>query len=413
MKKQLILAAIISLAAFGPEGAHGQGFTLIGGRGLPHLNTAWTLAPGQYTLHVFGSSFYKAVVIGGKPPTSDTYWDVQSAMALHYASSKHLEWSAAPVLYQDSHRDKGYNVPDDIFVRLKLGAYGHKVSPLKFGAVVSTRLPVAKDHNVIFEPYSGGGVELGLTGIMSFSPDLLIPENAFNFHLNFGFWHHNDVGKLLTGVSADTTAVLDPTREFLWGAGVAFPSNQFDFTFELYGRLFLVRPPETAYSREDAIYFSPSITYRPRYWAALNVGFDFRLSGNDELTKYINGLKLVHQDLPSYPDWRVNFGARFNLNQTPPPDNKPLFISSNGRLVPRQKSLEKQLTLEKQKTESAEDELEKIRSDRKRMESMLARLRTLLYEGKVEDQDKQNNGGQNNSGETTEKKPGVSEKKEQ
>jgi hypothetical protein len=213
----------------------------------------------------------------------------------------------------------------------------------------------------------------------------LIPENAFNAHLNFGFWHHNDTGKYLVGSKTDSFAVLNPSRALLWGAGFAIPSHQFDFTFEVYGRNFLVRPPVTAYSREDFAYFTPGVAYHPVHWASLNVAFDVRLSPNEQSTQYVAGLGQVNSMLPSYPDWRVRIGGHFALNQPPPPPGqKPLFVNSDGRLVPMHKNLEKQLNEEKRKTETAEEELTQIRTERKRMEAMLTRLRSLLNTGKVE-----------------------------
>ena len=384
MKKFIALAALAATVTLLPTRSHSQAFRLNGGRALPHVHTAWTLPRGQFSLHAFGSSYYQTVVVkkAGALPEATTFWDVQSALALYYASGKHLEWAAKQVIYQDTHRGKGYNVPDDLYLNMKFGSFGSKVSPLKVGLVLNGRIPLGQDHNIIFEPYSGGSVELGLIGAASYSPDLLIPENAFNLHVNLGMWHHNDTGKLLTGAAVDSLPVLTPSQEFLWGAGFAIPTHQFDFSFELYGRMFMTKPPVTAYSREDAIYFSPSVNYRPKHWAALNVGFDFRLTQSKDLTQYIAGLPSINKDLPSYPQWQVNFGATFHLNQAAPPDNRPLFVSANGRLVPRQKSLENQLNVEQRKTENAEEELTKIREERKRMEAMLARLRNLLYDNK-------------------------------
>jgi hypothetical protein len=170
----------------------------------------------------------------------------------------------------------------------------------------------------------------------------------------------------------------------LWGAGFAVPSHQFDFTFEIFGRNFLVRPPVTAYSREDFAYFTPGVTYRPVHWVHLKAAFDVRLSSDQQSTQYVAGLGQVNPALPSYPTWRVRFGARFALNQPPPPPGqKPLFVSANGRMIPMHKNLEKQLNEEKRKTETAEEELSKIRSERKRMEAMLTRLRGLLNNGKT------------------------------
>ncbi len=376
MKKRFTLAALL-LLALGP--AHAQVFRLIGGRGLPHLHSAFTLPRGQFTLHTAGSSSYQTVVVNKNGiPTASTFWNVQAAAGLSFASGKHLEWALTQVIYQDTHRGQGYNIPDDLYLNMKFGSFGSKVSPLKAGFAFSGRFPLGENHNVLFEPYSGGGIEMSLLGMVSYSPDLLLPENAVNLHVNLGYLHHNDLGKRLTGAPNDTIAALKPSQEFLWGAGMAIPTTQFDFTFELYGRMFTAKPPVTAYAREDYMYFSPGVNYRPKHWLALNVGFDFRLTSDKDQTQYLD-LPVVNEDLANYPSWRVNFGAKFHLNQTPPPDNRPLFMTSNGRLVPRQKSLENQLNLEQKKTETAEEELEKIRDERKRMEAMLSRLRSLLY----------------------------------
>ncbi|MEK7727117.1 MAG: hypothetical protein AAB354_01825, partial [candidate division KSB1 bacterium] len=231
MKKFLALAALTATVTLAPTRSHSQAFQLNGGRGLPHVYTAWTLPRGQFTLHTFGSSYYQTVVVRKAGlPEATTFWDVQSALALYFASGKHLEWAAKQIIYQDTHRGKGYNLPDDLYLNMKFGSFGSKVSPLKVGLVFNGRIPLGEDHNIIFEPYSGGSVELGVIGAASYSPDLLIPENAFNLHINLGLWHHNDTGKRLTGSATDSLVVLSPSQEFLWGGGFAIPTNQFDFS---------------------------------------------------------------------------------------------------------------------------------------------------------------------------------------
>ncbi len=385
MKKSSGFAILFVLALSLPAVSHAQAFRLIGGRGLPHLNSAFTLPRGQFTLQTSGSSSYQTVVVNKNgTPTVNTFWNVQAAAGLSFASGKHLEWALTQVIYQDTHRGDGYNIPDDLYLNMKFGSFGSKVSPLKAGFAFSGRIPLGENHNVLFEPYSGGGFELGILGMVSYSPDLLLPENAFNLHLNLGYLHHNDLGKRLTGAATDTIVALSSAQEFLWGGGFAIPTTQFDFTFEFYGRMFTAKPPVTAYAREDFIYFSPGVNYRPKHWLALNAGFDFRLTSDKDQTLYVD-LPVINKDLANYPSWRVNFGAKLHLNQTPPPDNRPLFMTANGRLVPRQKSLENQLNIEQKKTETAEEELEKIRDERKRMEAMLTRLRDLLYNNATSD----------------------------
>jgi hypothetical protein len=132
---------------------------------------------------------------------------------------------------------------------------------------------------------------------------------------------------------------------------------------------------------------------------------DVRISSDRELTHFIPRLNnQINPSLPSFPNWRVRFGAKLALNQPPPPPGqKPLFASSNGRLTTQHKTLEKQLTEERRKTETAEEELSKIRDDRKRMEAMLARLRSLLNYGKTDEQ--QTNGEEAKPEENPEVKP--------
>jgi hypothetical protein len=366
-----------------------QGLFPMGGRGLSNLNAAWVQDRGQFSIHAMATSYYQTAKLPrriGHSPEFATFWDIQAGLATHVSVSRRLELTLAQMLYQDTHHDnKAANFPDDLYFAAKFGSYGGVRSKLRWGLMTGARIPLAQQHNIILENYSAGSVEFGLLGLASFSKDVLIPENAFNFHLNFGLWHHNDTGKFLVGTNSDSFAVLDPSRALLWGLGFAIPSHQFDFTFEVFGRNFLVRPPVTAYSREDFAYFTPGVTYYPAHWAALNVAFDIRLSSNQDATQYLAGLRQINPALPSYPSWRVRFGARFALNQPPPPPGqKPLFVSANGRLVTAHKTLEKQLSEERRKTETAEDELAKIRDDRKRMETMLARLRNLLNYGKTE-----------------------------
>jgi hypothetical protein len=386
----ILFALLMGFLLAADEAAWPQALFPVSGRGLSSLNAAWVQDRGQFSIKLTGASFYKTArkkQSAAKTPEFITFWDVQSGLAVHYSVSRRLELSLMQTIYQDTHHDgKGGNLPDDLFLMAKFGSYGGLRSKVKVGFMTGARLPLAKQHNVILEPYSAGSVELGVLGLFSYSKDVLIPENAFNLHLNLGVWHYNDTGKFLIAGDSES-AVLNPSRALFWGAGFAIPSHEFDFTFEIFGRNFMVRPPETAYSREDFAYLAPGVKYHAAYWATLNVNLDFRISADKHAARDIAGLNTpIKSELPSYPGWRARFGARFALNQPPPPPGqKPLFVSANGRLTTAHKTLEKQLTEERKKTESAEEELAKIRDDRKRMETMLSRLRNLLNYGKTEE----------------------------
>ena len=407
----LRFVSLLGLWLFTSQAAWSQGLFPVGGRGLSSLNAAWVQDRGQLAIKLNGASFYKTApkrTVTSKTPQFITFWDVQSALTAHYSVSRRLELTLAQTIYQDTHHDgKGGNFPDDLYLLAKFGSFGGLRSKVKLGLMTGARIPLAQQHNVILEPYSAGSLEFGLLGLFSYSSDVLIPENAFNLHLNLGIWQHNDTGKYLIGTAADTFAVLRGSRVLMWGAGVAIPSHEFDFTVEMFGRNFMVRPPVTAYSREDFAYFSPGVKYHAAYWAALNVNVDFRISAEKDATQYLPRLNnQINPDLPSHPNWRLRFGTRFALNKpAPPPGQRPLFVSSNGRLTTAQKTLDKQLSEERKKTESAEEELSKIRDDRKRMEAMLARLRGLLVYGKNDSTSTANDAAKNLEPKPEEKKP--------
>ncbi len=370
-----------------------QGLYFPGGRGLQHLHTAWTLSKGAVTMHASTTSFYKTVLV--KSPTqgtqSITFWDVQGALGLYVATSDHLELGFNQLIYQDTHRGgNGYDAPSDLNLRVKLGNYGKIQSRFRMGVLIEGRIPLGKSYNIPLEPYSSGRFEFGITGLLSYSTDLLIPEAGVNFHLNLGFWNHNDVGKFLTGAPNDRISALDLSRSWVWGLGMVIPASQFDFGLEFFGRSFIVRPPVTAYSREDYIYMTPSVILRISNRLSMSAGLDIRLTQDYDKTQYIQDgttLPQIHPDMPNYPGWRLRVGTRIYLNKSEPKEvDRPLFTSKDRELevdeAARKMTLQEQLVRERRETEIAEEELRKIREDRKKMEEMLARLRQILQYGK-------------------------------
>lgn len=395
MKTQRFTAIVLALQF--STAAMAQGLIFPGGRGLTHLHSAWTLDKGSVTLTAYTTSFYKPVIYQNPSTGSSTitYWDIQGAVGINFSTSKHLEFNVTNILYQDTHRDaKGYNFPSDFSLSLKLASYGNVQSHFRFGAMLEGKIPTAKHHNVYLEPYSAGKFEVGIFGLVSYSTDLLIPEAGFNAHFNIGFWHHNDTGARLTANPNDPIAVLGPTRQMLWGIGAVWPRQQVDFGLEVFGNFFLVRPPVTAYSREDYVYITPSVTFRPSGRISFMAGVDIRATTDYDHSKYtFDGTSLMRIDpnLPNYPSWRARIGARIHLTRPLPREvETPLFSQEDfeeGRpqkpeVLASKIPLQEQLVKERRETELAEEELERIRSDRRKMEEMLARLRQILRYGK-------------------------------
>jgi hypothetical protein len=394
---KLFLVGLL-LFYFNPK-SYGQGLNLPGGRGLMHLSSAWNLEKGGITFHGYTSSFFQKASITSPNGISEgrTYWDVQGALTLHFASGRHIEWIMTQIVYQDSHKgenENDSNIPDDLILKLKVGSLGSHVSPFKFGFTIGTRIPTGSKHNLILEPYSSDRIQAEFMTQLSYSPDVLIPESAFNLHINLGLSYHYDTGKhLVSGPPEDLINVVDPTLSFLYGIGFALPSNRFDISLELTGQAFLNRPPVTAYGREDFIYLTPGIKYRFSQWVSFLVALDLRLSNFKDTTLYQRdgtALSRVNEELPNYPFWRFRSGIQINIRKPAPqlPTSiKFSKIGTNGKnngFVSRKARIEQQLarrqelTRRRLKTESAEAELERIRQERKRIQVIINRLKKIL-----------------------------------
>lgn len=357
-------------------------------RGPLVVRSAWTLEPGHLTLLTHTRFFGKVTQQVGKNGTNAvTIWDVQGGMSLNYGLSKHIEASFVPVIYQDTNKrtGKGYNLLDDMFLFVKVGSLGSKGGSLKYGFDLGMRFPTGKEHNVIFEPYSAGKTSFGANAMVSYARDPLYPEDGMSTHFSLGYWNHNDVGARLTpkDFTRDTVRVLTMTQELSYGAAILLPFDKFDFRFELFGRKFLQKPPATAFSRENVVYISPGVTYKPYRWMTMLLNADIRVTNSADETDYSKpGVNLI-PNLPNYADWRITLGTKLNILPT-----SLYAVSERDILMKKAESrreLFEQIIKEQRETESAEEELERIKDERRKAERELDRLRRIL-EGEAERQ---------------------------
>ncbi len=351
---------------------HGNGIN--GGRGLTYVKSAWNLKPGHLTLYgrsqVWGQVSSKAL-------TSIAVWNIQGALSLNYGVSDHIELAISPIMYQDTQRtEKKYMVPGDLMVGLKFGSYNMGGSSITWGISFDARLPTGEDFNLAFEPYSAGTIAWGITTMLSYSKVPLYPDENVNIDFNLSYVNHNDVGQELSQRTNDPYSVSRMTQQLLYGLGIKIPTPTFDFTMEMYGNSFIQKPPkETAYSLENYFYVTPGINYRAARWFTLKVGADFRLSSDIDETTY-QYVGRYSDDLPNYSPWRLNLG--FNILLLP---TKVFKVSEKDILIQKAKGrrqLFEQIISEQQETESAEEELERIKAERRKAEIELERLRRIL-----------------------------------
>jgi len=353
-----------------------SGDSINGGLGLNYTHSAWSLKPGFLTLTT-KTRFFGKVASQTEQSSAVTYWVVQGSFSLNYGINDHLEISISPIMYQDNHKGgKGYNVPDDLFLNLKLASYNLANSSIKYGFMLQTCFPTAKYHNLVFEPYSSGTVSWGFMGMATYSKDPLYPEDNLNAHFNIGYKNYNDVGaKLIDTKLPDPVSVNSMTQELKYALGLEFPTGEFNFSIELFGNSFIQKPPkEITYSCENYLYLSPGVTFRAYKWLTLNFATDLRLSSDVDESLYLYGGQI--DGLPNYPSWRVNLSAKIALLPT-----SIYSYSEKDVLIKKAESrreLFEQIIKEQRETESAEEELERIKNERRKAERELERLRRIL-----------------------------------
>ncbi len=354
-----------------------------GGIGLIYLHSARTLNKG-FLEFVAGTRYFgKVASLGSKPYT---LWNVQGMISFNYGISDHVELAISPIIYQDTNSGGGNildgkaNLPDDLFIVLKVGSFGGLESPFRFGGRVDVRFPTANSYNVVYEPYSAGRVEVGVTGLITYFSNTVFPQEGWSLHGNLGYVNHNDVGEELTDDPADPTPSQN-SSELLLGVGMLIPAGTFDFSGELNFRTFVIQPPGTAYTREDMAYLTAGVYFKPTRWITFEMGIDLLLFGGQDASDYMNtSLVRPPEDFPNYPTWRGVLSAKLALLPM------SLYRSSESEMMDK-RAMDRRAVLERmmqdqKETEGTETELEKIRSERKKLEDDLRRIRKMLEEEK-------------------------------
>lgn len=357
-----------------------------GGQGLMYTHSARTLDKGTLDLFLHSRFFGKSAEFESAPVT---IWDVQGSFALNYGLSNRVEFTFQPVVYQDA--QKSNNVPDDLFFKLKVGSLGAPGSKVKFGALVSTRIPLAEQHNVLFEPYSAGTFELGVSALSSYSGDVLFPDESLNAHFNLGFNLFNDSGNDLNKLLPDSLANNGTSSAVNFAMGVGHPFDKWNVSAELHGSFFVTKPPVSAYSRESFMYFTPGVSYKLFDWLQLNMAADLLLTSGEDATDY-NFVGQPFAELPdTYPNWRINTGVKFNISKSSSYEDSERDILV--RKAETRREVFEQIVREQRETEKAEKELERIKEERIKAEQELERLKKLLEgdSSKKSDKKKKNN----------------------
>lgn len=367
--------------------AFGEGFGSTGSQSLLRVQTASTLNPKRLDIRADLNFFTKLGDYLGsqKPANFDAvnYWVVQSNVLMTYGLAEHFDATATVRLYQDVHKENEYDAPGDIFLDFKAGSFGFSDNKLNVGGAFSMRIPTGADANYPFENYTAGALEFGLAFMGSYYNDPFLPHRDLSFHLNLQWWYYNDAGKtLITQKAPDGTVLFEAkagnnASSLRYGLGFTYPTELFNLNLELWGNHFTTKPDTFAYSRENYIYFTPSIRFKPQWWVNLDLGIDIRASSDNNTSSSLISFQDNNLDLPDYPSWRLFLGTRFVVNAGIDKFKGGIGDQSD---VKNKVDFYEKLLREREKSRSIEEELRRLKREREQAEKELEELRQLLEE---------------------------------
>jgi hypothetical protein len=356
-----------------------------GSKALMKTQTARTFEAGRLDFRSDMNFFTKLAddLLSRINYTAANYWVVSSNMLITYGIVDNVDLTVALRLYQDTHYKNEYNLPDDIFATLKFGSFSFGKRRFYGAGMLNLRFGTGDIHNYAFVEYASGGLEYGVKGALSYYIDPYLPERSFSAHLNLGWYNHNDASKIVYNPPNEPTIKLEAGKnamELQYGLGMIYPVGLVDFMLELNGINYLTQPDSIVYSREDYMYLTPSIRYKPYGWLSLDLGVDIRMSSDKDETAYHSGTGVRNPfsgtDLPNYASWMAHVGLTFHI--LAPRDQSSSGMERdrfNRRIDYFGNSM-----ADRDRLEKVRQELEKLKKQREDAEKELEELKTVLQE---------------------------------
>lgn len=351
---------------------------LNGGAGLPHTRPAWVLERGHLTAQM-GTRFWGTAVEQSYAPYGApgkrNIWDLQSALSLNWGLGAHLEAQAAPVVYQSDQSGSGA-YGQQLAVGFTLGSLRWPARSWFVGAGFTGLLPTGSGRNFLFSEYDADAHALIVSGLVSYAMDPDFPAAAPSLHLNAGYTLYDDVGRLLSGDAQDPDAhVLRHSTNLRVSGGVLFPGERFDLGVEAYGVAWLQRPPAAAEGREDFGYASLSLRYKPLNGLHLTLAADRRLTPDRDATRPTLAERGLGQT-SNYPGWRLNLAVSAQLLPLTMlrTGSRELFIRRADERAP----VFEKIIDDGSGSPGRQEELNRLREERKRTEMEMERLRRII-----------------------------------
>lgn len=358
-----------------------------GEKSLLHTQRGTNLSKGELRFYNNMNFYTKAGdYLGSLEPDNfrtKNYWLVAGNMLFSYGILEHLDATLGLRVYQDTHYENEFNLPDDLFLTLRAASFKFSRNHFHHGLLASFRFPTAEIHNYPFAKYASGAFEYAFMWAVSYYRDQYLPNRDFNVHFNIGWWNHNEKGTTLYEFeedygdyqAGDKLEATKNSQELRMALAAVFPSSVFDFRLELSGMLYLEKTNEFVYSAEEWAFLTPSLRYKPAKWAYLDLGVDFRLSEERQWTAGIPDMSRELELPPNYPGWKVHLGAGFAFNLT----GKPVDNMQDNQVEAQQKiELFETIIEEKEKAREVEDQIESLRRVRKETDEEIEELKKIL-----------------------------------
>jgi len=265
--------------------------TVYGGRGLMRVFTAEPIGRGQFFINTYFQTF-----LDPSKRNQTLGKDHTLSLAFTLGVTRRAELCVNPVLYQDDQKHV-WGPPGDLRVGLKYAL------PLSFRAL-STGLnffasfPVAKNHNVAYEPYSSGKFGGGVLGLVTVDMTDAFPVVPLKMYLNFGYYDHNFSNRPFTSEE----------DQYIVGVGLKFPIRSIVFYTEYSGEIFANNP---AISRKEN---SMRLTQGLKFLGPWNFIIDLvaDLGMDKPVTGMIDPLNAKYRK--DYADWKITLGLNYQVS---------------------------------------------------------------------------------------------------
>ena len=367
MKKHIsvicIVICIIPASVFAVE--------FMGGEGLFYTQAALTSPSGMLRMCAITRNYGKMLPDNGHI-TNNTL-----TIGINFGFSNHLELSMTQILYQDiilsSQDNDGNQYPDDTYIRMKLGnlKFFIKDKPVFLGFLTTIKFRTGAVDNIYLEPYVSYGISGKIDMLVSYYVNPFFPEESPAFHANIGYINYNDHEEL----SKSSQAVP-------FSIGYVRSTIKREYFVELHGLLFVRHPTENNYSCENFMYIAPGYKYKLFMGFSVTAGLDILLFTQSEKSIYN-----LPDNYPQYPEWRLNLKFDFipstgfyHINSFQKVDRTPTTQEAmrKRRIIISQKDLFDWVVDETTGADYIDLELEKVRTERKKAEEELERLKEKL-----------------------------------